>query len=220
MAAGSGTRVASAGSSARTKLLVSLLVGVVAAAAAVVLGAGRAAPLVGWDVLAVTFCAWMWRSIWPLDAGATASHAQRENPGRELTDAVLVIAAAASLAAVGVVLFGASQEQGNGRYLEAGLALVSVFISWTLIHTVFTTKYARLYYGDEVGGIDFNEKDPPDYGDFAYLAFTIGMTFQVSDTDLQTKAIRREVLRQALLSFLFGTVIIAVTINAVAGFIK
>ena len=126
----------------------------------------------------------------------------------------------ASLAAVGVVLFGASHAPGNGRFWQAALAVFSVFVSWTMVHTVFTLKYARLYYGGEPGGIDFNEADPPQYSDFAYLAFTIGMTFQVSDTDLQSKEIRRTALQHAWLSFPLGAVIIATTINLVSGLAK
>jgi uncharacterized membrane protein len=81
-------------------------------------------------------------------------------------------------------------------------------------------RYARLYYADPVGGVDFNEDVRPDFSDFAYLAFTIGMTYQVSDTDLTNRRIRRTALRHALLSFLFGTVIVAMTINIVAGLLK
>jgi len=118
------------------------------------------------------------------------------------------------------VLFGAGQADGNLRYIQAGFALLSIFVSWTLIHTVFTLKYARLYYSDEVGGIDFNESDAPEYSDFAYLSFTIGMTFQVSDTDIESKPIRRTALRHAWLSFPLGAVIIAASINLVSGLAK
>lgn len=210
----------SAGTSARAKLLIAFLVGVVATVIAVVFGVGQAAPLIGWDLMALTFCVLMWTSIWSLDPTSTAAHVTRENPGRDLTDVVLVIAAAASIVAVGVVLFGANQADGAAKYLIAGLSLVSIFFSWTLIHTVFTTKYARLYYTGEVGGIDFNEKERPDYRDFAYLAFTLGMTFQVSDTDLQTKEVRRTALRHAWLSFPFGAIIIAAAINLISGLAK
>jgi uncharacterized membrane protein len=104
--------------------------------------------------------------------------------------------------------------------LLAGLALVSVFVSWALVHTVFTLKYARLYYAGTAGGIDFNGAGAPDYPDFAYLSFTIGMTFQVSDTDIQSKAIRRTALRHAWLSFPLVAVIIATSINLVSGLAK
>ena len=81
-------------------------------------------------------------------------------------------------------------------------------LSWAAVHTVFTLRYAQLFYrgGGNGSGIDFNEDDPPDYRDFAYLALTIGMTFQVSDTDLGSKAIRRTALRHALISWIFGAV--------------
>ena len=206
--------------SARTKVLGSLVAGLVLGGASWGLGAGRAAPLIGWDVLALTFCSWMWATIWPLDPQETARYAKRENPGRDLADIVLLAAAIASLIAVGVVLFGAGHASGNDKYLQAGFALASVFISWVLIHTVFTLKYALHYYTDPVGGIDFNEDDKPDYRDFAYLAFTIGMTFQVSDTDIQTKPIRRTALRHAWMSFPLGAVIIAASINLVSGLAK
>ncbi|MFD0632311.1 DUF1345 domain-containing protein [Catenulispora yoronensis] len=193
-----------------------LLAGVVAA----LLGAGRTAPLIGWDALVVVFGGWMWTAVWPLDPEMTRTHAQQENPSRDLADALLLGAAVTSLAAVGVVLFGASHAPGDERYWEAALALLSVFASWALVHTVFTLKYARLYYGGTPGGIDFNETEPPQYSDFAYLAFTIGMTFQVSDTDIQTKEIRRATLRHAWLSFPLGAVIIATSINLVSGLAK
>ena len=150
--------------SARTKLLVCLGAAIVGGAAAAAVGAGRSAPLIGWDILAVVFCAWVWSTVWRLDAKSTASHAQRENPGRDLADVVLLAAAVASLIAVGVVLFGAGHANGNLKYLQAGFALVSVSVSWTLVHTVFTLRYARLYYSGRAGGIDFNEADPPQSG--------------------------------------------------------
>lgn len=204
-------------SSARRKLLVTLIAGLAAAIGSASVGAGRTAPLIGWDVLAASFCGWVWITTWRMDPDSTASHANRENPGRDLADLVLVGAALASLIAVGVVLFGAGHAHGNLKYLQAGLALFSVFVSWTLIHTIYTLKYARLYYSGTIGGIDFNEDDNPQYSDFAYLSFTIGMTFQVSDTNITTKQIRRTALRHAWLSFPLGAVIIATAINLVSG---
>jgi uncharacterized membrane protein len=206
--------------SAQAKLLVSLGAAIVAWAAAAAGGLGRASFLIGWDVLALVFCGWVWFTVWKLDATATASHAQGEEPNRDLADLVLLGAAIASLAAVGAVLFRAGAAGGNLRYLQAGFALVSVFVSWTLVHTVFTLKYARLYYSGEPGGINFNDADAPQYSDFAYLSFTIGMTFQVSDTDIQSKQIRRTALRHAWLSFPLGAVIIATSINLVSGLAK
>ena len=99
--------------------------------------------MIGWDILAVVFCAWVWSTVWGLDAKSTASHAQRESPGRDLADLVLLGAALASLIAVGIVLFGAGHADGNLKYLQAGFALVSVSVSWTLVHTVFRHRGGR-----------------------------------------------------------------------------
>jgi uncharacterized membrane protein len=206
--------------SARTKLLVSLGAAVAVGAAAAAAGAGRAAPMIGWDVLSLTYCGWVWSTVWRLDPEATAAHATREDPSRDQADLVLLGAAISSLAAVGAELFGAGGAPGNLKYIEAALALASVFVAWTLVHTVFTLKYARLYYSGTPGGIDFNDSGRPDYPDFAYLAFTIGMTFQVSDTNIETKLIRRTALRHAWLSFPLGAVIIAACINLVSGLAK
>lgn len=87
-------------------------------------------------------------------------------------------------------------------------------LSWLLVHTLFTLRYATLYYLAK-DGVDFN-KNPPKYADFAYLSFTIGMTYQVSDTDLTTDAIRYPALRQALLSYALGAIVLATAINLVA----
>jgi uncharacterized membrane protein len=206
--------------SARTKLLVSLGAGVVGGAAAVLAGVGRMAPLTGWDILALVYAGWTWSTVWRLDPASAEAEANREDPSRDQADLVLLGAAIASLAAVGVVLFGAGGVSGNMKYLLAGLALVSVFVSWALVHTVFTLKYARLYYSGTAGGIDFNDTGAPDYPDFAYLSFTIGMTFQVSDTNIQSRQIRRTVLRHAWLSFPLVAVIIATSINLVSGLAK
>jgi uncharacterized membrane protein len=214
------SRTSRASISARTKLLICAAAGAITGTTAGVLGSGRDAPLIGWGTLSVIYCVWVWASVWRMDATDTATHAKIESPGRDLADLVLLGAAIASLIAVGLVLFGAGNQHGATEYIQAALAVASVSVSWVLVHTVFTLKYARLYYSDPTGGIDFNEDDRPQYSDFAYLAFTIGMTFQVSDTNLQTKTIRRAALRHALVSFPLGTVIIATSINLVAGLAK
>jgi uncharacterized membrane protein len=205
---------------ARVKLLASLCAGIAAGTAAALAGAGRAAPLIGWDILALVYGCWVWFTVWRLDAKSAESDAKREDPSRDLADLLLLGAAIASLVAVGVELLGAGGASGSARYLEAALALASVFVSWSLVHTVFTLKYARLYYSGTPGGIDFNGTGAPDYQDFAYLSFTIGMTFQVSDTDIESRQIRRTVLRHAWVSFPLVAVIVATSINLVSGLAK
>lgn len=171
--------------------------------------------LIGWMTAAATFMTWTWITIGPMDATTTAHHAVREDPGRALVDVAVVVAALASLGAVGLLLTGGAT--GTEKDVTAVMSLISVALAWGTVHTIYTTRYSRLYYGGPDGGIEFNQDDPPTYVDFAYLAFTIGMTFQVSDTDLKTRPIRSTALHHALLSYLFGTVIIAATINVVAG---
>jgi len=207
-------------SSARMKLLGSFLAAVVVAVAAVLVGWARATPLLAWDVLALVYTGWTWLTVWRLDPAAAEAEAKCEDPGRDLTDLVLTAASLASLVAVVVILLGESTASTELRYTRAALALFSVFVSWTLVHTVYTLKYARLYYSGTPGGIDFNGSGPPDYPDFAYLGFTIGMTFQVSDTTISSRPIRRTALKHAWLSFPLDAVIIATCVNLVSGLVK
>jgi len=134
---------------------------------------------------------------------------------------MLLGAAIGSLGAVLMSLVKASSEHGVAKALLTAVAVVSVFLSWAVVHLTFTLRYARLFFTEPQGGINFHEdKRDATYADFAYVAFTIGMTYQVSDTDLSKRQIRAAALRHALLSYLFGTVIIAMTINVIAGLAK
>ena len=132
----------------------------------------------------------------------------------------MIGASVVSLVGVGVTLAEASGTSGTRRVVLTAAAVLTVAASWLLVQTVFTLRYAHAYYTAPIGGIDFNtDAESPDYHDFAYLSFTIGMTFQVADTDLTTNRVRRLVLRHSLLSYLFGAVILAMTINVAASFI-
>jgi uncharacterized membrane protein len=202
--------------SARTEVVVSGVLGIVVGVAVSLVTATEFAALIGWDAAAAAYAAWVWSAIWPLDSEHTAPLAGRQDPTRATSDLLLLTAAVASLVAVGFVLARAAHASGTAQLLRIGLGLASVVVSWIVVHTVFTLRYARLYYAGDDGGVDFNQREPPCFQDFAYLAFTIGMTFQVSDTDLQTNEVRREALRHGLLSFMFGTGILATTINLVA----
>lgn len=189
--------------------------------AAVAVLAARAAAwqvtaLIAWSVAAATFEAVTWITLLTADNERTRALASREDESRFAADALVLSAAVASLVGVGFILLKAASAEGPAVAAMTCLGVVSVVLAWAVVHTIFTLRYADLYYSHG-GGIDFNEDEDPDYRDFAYLAFTIGMTYQVSDTDLQTKAVRRTAARHALLSYLFGTAIIAMMINIVAG---
>ncbi|MDG4766319.1 DUF1345 domain-containing protein [Solwaraspora sp. WMMD406] len=177
-------------------------------------------PLAGWAVTAAAYLALRWPAIWRSNAAATARAVDQVDPGRLLADTVLVGAALASLLAVVVVLGAPRVAHDPKSTWHIALSVLGVVLSWAVIHEVFTGRYARLYYGDRAGGIDFHQDQPPRFSDFAYLAFTIGMTFQVSDPQLTSSPMRRAVLCHAVLSFLFGAVIIAVLINLIGGLVR
>jgi len=190
----------------------------VAVAAAVGMTAGwSAAAAAGWTVAAAVYVAWTWWVIGRMNPDETAAHATREDPGRAFTDVIVLAASVASLAGVLDVLAAGSSKGGAAEAVSACLGVASVAGAWLVVHTVFAVRYALLYYADEPGGIDFNQSEPPSYADFAYLAFTLGMTYQVSDTDLQTRPLRATALRHALLSYLLGAVVLATVVNLVAG---
>lgn len=176
-------------------------------------GTWRYAPLIGWDAAAAFYTAGVWLAIIPMDSDSTRRHAGREDPNRAWTGALILAASLASLVAVGVVLVEASSKSGSAKGLLTALAAGSVAVSWLLLHTLFTLRYAVVYFKNGENGVDFNQKASPRYSDFAYLAFTIGMTFQVSDTDLTSHQMRTTAIRHALLSYLFGAVILATTVN-------
>jgi uncharacterized membrane protein len=201
---------------AAIRVAVSAAVGVFAAVLVGVSTEPRYAPVAGWIAAAAVYLVWTWSAVGRMTPERTASHATREDPTRAATGAIMVAASVASLAGVGYVLMAGSAHGGEAD-AAAAAGIGSVIAAWLIVHTVFTLRYARLYYLSPTGGIDFNQHDPPAYVDFAYLAFTIGMTYQVSDTDLQTRTIRATALRQALLSYILGAVILATTINLIAG---
>lgn len=179
--------------------------------------------VVGWAAACLLYVAWVWLLIAPMDAATTASHARREDPARGVSDLLILVASVASLGAVALLLIQAQGESNARSGALAATALAGVALSWLLVHTLFTLRYAALYFegkavegepsGDEACDIDFNTGEPPRFTDFAYVAFSVGMTFQISDTDLRTSRMRALVLRHALLSYLFGTVVVATTIN-------
>jgi uncharacterized membrane protein len=191
--------------------------GLIAAVATGLAAGPVVAVIVGWATASVSYIAWVWLVIGGLDADATAAHATREDPSRAVADLLVVFASLASLGALVYLLVESQLTGGTRQGMLAVLAVVSVALSWLLIHTLFTLRYASIYYWDEDGGVDFNQTEPPRYTDFAYLAFTLGMTFQVSDTSLTNHRMRLAALRHALLSYLFGSVILATLINLVAG---
>lgn len=174
--------------------------------------------LLGWLAYALTVLVLIWLVIGWADARQTA---QREDESRPAIFLFTVGGALVSLLAV-VILLGSIKEltasEATRHVLLSGLTVIS---SWLLTHSIFTLHYAHLYYDpdetERVGGLDFPGDEPPDYLDFAYYSFVVGMTFQVSDVAVTAKPLRRLTLLHGLLSFAFNTLIIALTINTVSG---
>jgi uncharacterized membrane protein len=195
----------------------SFLVGIAAFAGSLAGGATWGVAIsIGSSALGLVFLLSVWVFVLRMDGKQTKQHARADDVSRPTADLLLIGASVASLVAVGYTLVDAGNRHGTEKVVLIGLAVVTVALSWTVVHTVYMLRYAGFYYGDPIGGVDFGDDNEPDYRDFAYLALTIGMTYQVSDTSLQTKAFRHIALRHALLSFVFGAVIVGVTINVVA----
>ena len=208
--------------STTTHLLVGAGAGAVGAVVMGVEVGWKFAAIVGWDVMALVVVVSTWVVTWPCDAAATAKLAAREDPARPVADLLLIGASVASLVGVGFIVVAGANSKGVGKGLLVSFAIATVVVSWAVVHMTYMLRYARLFYGGTQGGLDFHQQpdDSPQYSDFAYLAFTVGMTFQVSDTEVNATVIRATILRHALLSYLFGVVIIAVMINLVAGLAK
>ena len=154
-----------------------------------------------------------WWALWPIDAESTGRHARRDAFEPRLEEVVVVAWALAGLIAVALLLLLGKTDE---RPLAALLALGGVAMSWAGLHLMYAARYAYLFYSAAPGGIDFNGTDPPAYRDFLYFSYNLGMTYQVSDTDVSSRTIRVVVLRHCLLSYAFGTVILATTINVIA----
>ena len=198
------------------RTLISLSAGVATGVLVGFVATPRLLPLVSWTVTVAVLLIWVWWKSWPQDHEGTKRLAEQERTTRS-TDVWLIAAAVASLAVVVVALVQSSSQRNATAVASVLLSVLSVALSWALVNTVYAFKYARLYYFDEpdTGGIDFKQETPPAYSDFAYLAFTVGMSFAVSETEPTATHIRRVALGHALLSYTFGTGILAVAINLV-----
>ena len=197
------------------RVLGGAVVGLIATGVAAAIGFGWFSLLIGWDALAVTFMVWTWAVVWPFDAAQTASHAEHEEPGRRTVFVLILVGALASLVGVGLLL--AKELPDNFEAIAPAVSVISVVISWFAVHTLYALTYAKIYFDEKpVGGIDFNTDHPPRYSDFAYVAYTVGMSFAISDTNLTSSRMRATALKHGLLSYLFGSVIVASVVNLIA----
>lgn len=208
--------------SGRTRVLTAAVIGALVALVVAWFVPWQLTVLVAWDVTAALVVGAVWLSIGRFTPEETAEFALEEDDSRASTHLLLLGAALVSL--VGVVLAFVKANEGMRReeVLLESFGVATIVCSWLLVHTVFALRYAHVYYTEPEGGIDFKSKgvERPDYIDFAYTAFTVGMTFQVSDTDITRREMRQQVLRHALISFLFGAVIVATTVNVIASLLN
>jgi uncharacterized membrane protein len=205
--------------SAGLRVAIMAVVGIAAGLGVGLSGHWMFAPAIGWAAAAGTFLVVVAVTFGTIPPAETGAHATREDGSRTVSHVLVTTATIASIGAVGLLLLAAHSTSDPVRIRIAALAVGTVALSWLLTHTLFTLRYAALYY-DEGGGIDFNQRLPPSYGDFLYLAFTIGMAFQVSDTAVTSRRLRGAVLRHALLAYLTGAIVLATTINLVSNLIQ
>ncbi len=174
-----------------------------------------------WDAFAVTATALAWTRILYTNARTAEHTAKLDDSSRLVLFLVVIGAALASLFAVGALLIAAKDLSGSSAAGHVILAAGTVVCSWLLVHTFFTLRYAHLFYRHTRGrpadtpgaGLDFPDEKHPDFLDFAYFSFVVGMTCQVSDVPITARAIRRTALLHGLLAFVFNTVILALCLN-------
>ncbi len=181
--------------------------------------------LMAWIAFAFTVIVLDWIIIFTSHPMEVRKIAKLQDSSRSFIFLFTIISAVMSLAAIVFLLLSAKGHTGSGVAFPVVLAMASVLVSWWLVHTLFTLRYAHLYYEPErtkknAGGLEFpGELKEPDYLDFVYFSFVIGMTFQVSDVEISSRRIRRLALLHALISFAFNTAIVALSINIISGLV-
>ncbi|MGA3171187.1 MAG: DUF1345 domain-containing protein [Chthoniobacteraceae bacterium] len=179
--------------------------------------------IAAWDGFAVTLLALIWSAMLASGIGQIRERAKIQDVSRLVVFTFTIGAACLSMFAVVALLSAA--KQSSHLALHVVLSVVAVLGSWTLVHTMFALRYAHIYYGEgdstekPLGGLDFPSDDSPNYLDFAYFSFVIGMTCQVSDVQVSSPEMRRLALIHGLISFLFNTAILAMFVNIVAGLV-
>jgi uncharacterized membrane protein len=172
--------------------------------------------VLGWDVAVILYLALIYTLMTRSRSGHIRDHAAREDEGRL---GILVLTVAAALASLGAILSELGTSGGSARTpTQLALGLATIVLSWTFIHTLFAVHYAHEYYG--AGGkkacLNFPGDGDPDYLDFVYFSFVIGMTCQVSDVAVASKPTRRVVNGHGIVSFFFNTALLALTVNIAA----
>jgi uncharacterized membrane protein len=175
--------------------------------------------LIGWDVGVLIYL--VWAAIIMARCSTVASIRRNASIQDEGAFGILILAVAAALASLGAIFAELAvldaKSPNYGAYIA--LAIITVVLSWTFTHTIFALHYAHEFYGEgaRAKGLKFPDDEKPDYWDFVYFSFVVGMTFQVSDVAITQKSMRRMVVAHGALSFFFSTAIVAMMVNIAAG---
>jgi uncharacterized membrane protein len=206
---------------AKMQCVVAAIVGVASYFVVHAFAATPTCVIAAWDSFAVTLLVLIWVAIFSSGIDHIRYRARTQDLSRLLIFIFTIGAACSSIFAVIFLLSAAKSTSHIG--LHATLSVLAVLSSWTLVHTMFAMRYAHAYYGEgtapdaHTGGLEFPSDDNPDYLDFAYFSFVIGMTCQVSDVQITSKSLRTLALVHGILCFCFNTIILALTINTVSG---
>lgn len=203
---------------AHHRLFISLPVAAVAFAALPPKLSWFARGLSAWDAYSIATLVLCWLTIFHADPNEAARTAKLEDSSRAAIFVSVLIAACVSLVSVGMLLGTAKNASGAALTLHVVFAALTLVCSWSLVHTVFALHYAHLFYtpdenNERGGGVEFLKEDNPDYLDFAYYSYVIGMTCQVSDVDITGRSMRRAALLHGIISFGFNTAIVAMGVN-------
>lgn len=208
---------------AMSRLAIALGVATLATGATRFLLSGSTAVLLSWDAFVLCYLVMGWIVIALTDETQTRERAQRYDPGGYVIFLMVVFAASASFVAIGFMVGEIRELPFWGRVERLTLSVTALFLSWLLIHTLFAFHYARLYYylpkgkASHHAGLKFPDDDEPDYLDFAYYSFVVGMTSQVSDVAVLSRPMRRLTLIHGVLSFIYNIAILAMSINIIGG---
>lgn len=179
--------------------------------------------ILGWDTFCLSLIVISWILFFTTTNHELCAVVEKQDDGLKVIFMIVLVAVCFSLFGT-LLLLNSKGESTFNKVFHTIVSLSPVLLSWLLLHTTFAIRYAHLYHdhnklntGSNVGGLDFPTKEEPDYLDFAYFSFVIGMTFQVSDVQVNSRVIRRFVLLHSLISFVFNTIIVALTINTIAG---
>lgn len=180
--------------------------------------------MIGWDTFSLGMIIMSWITFSITSSWQIREQAKVQDSSRVLIFVIVLLSTFAGFLAVLLLIISKKKNLQNTEALHLIVAIGGMLFAWFLVHTIFTFRYAHIFYGNDeensnthAGGLKFPQDEKPDYIDFAYFSFVLGMTFQVSDVDITSKRLRRLSLLHSILSFIFNTVMIALTINIIAG---